>query len=231
MAQPIYEEKRKGQTPTFRGLGGGSIAVDWEQQPSSFQQTSQILSTIMSTLEQEETKKQKKLNDKFDMYKTLRDAGYDTQAAYEAMSRGEMPSAAPSETTKEKKEKLDLTKTEEDIKKTKADTRLSEEKASAYARGDIGKRQSAADKMNAAQLQREIKRVSDPFENPDYDSEETKSYSAYLNQRLQQLSQYPGASLADQQPASGKIKVRRKSDGKIGSVSAKFFDPKKYEKA
>lgn len=231
-----YTEERQGQTPTVRGAGTGSLVVDWDQQPGGMQQASQILGTILATVEQEEAKKEKKQKEKFDMYRVLRDAGYDTKSAYEAMMRGDLPATPPGETMKEKKEKLELTKTEEDIKKTKADTKLSEEKAAAYARGDIGKRQATAEKMNAAQLQREIKRMSDPLENPDWDSKETKSYVTFLNQRLQELAKYrTGEGQAPPPPVAavasgGKIKVRRKADGKVGSVSPQYFDPNKYEK-
>ena len=233
----LYNEERQGQSPTVRGTGGGNLLVDWQQQPDAFQDTSKVLGTILSTIEQEETKKMKKTQEKFDLYKTLREAGYDTKAAYEAMASGSMPAGVPSETVKEKKDKADLANTE-------ADARLKTSKADAYDRGDIGKRQSAAEKMNAAQLQREIKRVSDPFENPDYDSDETKSYLSYLNSRLQQMSQYPGSqppageepaaaapAPGGKKPALGKIRVKRLADGTIGTISAKNFDPKKYERA
>ena len=240
----MYNETRQGQSPKVSSAGGGSLIVDWQQQPTSFQRSSEILSTIMQTLDQEEQDKQKKLQNKFDTYRVLRESGYDTKAAYQAMETGDAPSYAPSETVKSQKEQLDLQKTKADIIKTEADTQLSNEKSAAYARGDIGKRKSSADKMNAAQLQREIKRVSDPFENPDYDSEESQSYVSYLNQKLQQISQYTGAQPVQQitpaaakesplkpAPAVGKIRVKRKSDGVVGTISESNFDPKKYERA
>jgi hypothetical protein len=225
---PLYNEERQGETPTVRGAGGGSLLVDWQKQPTGMQQSSQILGTILQQLDQEDQAKQKKQKEQFDMYKTLREAGYDTKAAFEAMSKGTLPTTPPGETTKELKDKADLARTE-------SMTKLDNEKAAAYARGDIGKRQTAAQGMNSAQLQRELKRVSDPFTNEDYDSEETKSYVAFLNQRLQQLSQYTTPDAAAPEAAtpqdSGKIKVIRLADGKPGSISAKFFDPKKYKRA
>lgn len=221
----LYNEEREGQSPKVTLGGGGNQLVDWQQQPSGFQQSSQMLSVIMSTLEQEEVERRKKETEKFDMFKTLREAGYDTKSAHAAMVSGKLPSAPPDTSMKERKEKAE-------VEKVEAETGLAKEKGAAYARGDIGGRMRAVDKMNAAQLQREIKRISNPMENPDFGSEESEQYLSYLNERLQSMAQYPGQGKKGAgKPQGGKIRVRRKADGQTGSILPQDFDPSKYERA
>ncbi len=224
---PLYNEEREGQSAKITPAGGGGRIIEWQNEPSAFSQNSQVLQTIMSTLEQEETKRRKQETEKFDMYKTLREAGYDTKSAYEAMQSGNVPKTPPTgDSLKEKKDKADLARTE-------SQTKLDNEKAAAYARGDMGKRQSAAEKMNAAQLEREIKRYSPPPYGSNFDAdEESRDYVSFLNQRLQKMSQYPGSGGTQPPVAStpGKIRVRLKSNGQTGTISEKFFDPNKHEK-
>lgn len=210
----LYNEEREGQRPKVTSAGGGNLVVDWEQEPNALSRSSQVLGTILSTLDQEDEKKRKKQAEKFDFYRVLREAGYDPKSAFEAMQSGAPPATPPGETTKEKKEKADLEKSQADVKKTQAETDLAKSKAAAYDRGDIGKRQAAAEKMNAAQLQREIKRMSDPLENPDYDSEDTQSYISFLNQRLQQLARYEGGATTE------KVLMKR-PDGATVKINAK----------
>lgn len=195
--------------------------------------TDQILELLTGQNEfvnkQAETKK-KDFEDQQKLYTTLRENGYSQQEAHDRVTRNfrstnllqnilegklSQDNKAPTGYDKFAVDTLNATanaskikspeETAADIAKTKSEATLNTSKASAYDRGDMGKRQVAADKMNAAQLQREIKRMSDPFENPDYDSEETKSYTAYLNQRLQQISQYPGSQPTE--PAATPSKV------------------------
>lgn len=118
----FYNEERQGQSPKVSGAGGGSLVVDWSHEPNSMQRTSGILSTILATIEEEETKKLKKQEEKFSLYKVLREAGYDTKSAYEAMQRGETPSTPPSSTAADTKAAADLAKTEADTAKAEAET-------------------------------------------------------------------------------------------------------------
>lgn len=216
--------------------------------------TEQILNLLTGQNEfankQAETKR-KDFADQQKLYMTLRENGYSQEEAHSRVSRnfrstnllqqildGKLEEGNKAPTGYDKfaidqasamstmqKNQNELDKAPLEQKKLEAETSLATEKAAAYARGDIGKRQAAAEKMNAAQLQREIKRMSDPFENPDYDSEETKNYVAYLNQKLQQISQYPSAQpvenpAAPQQPTGARVPMVR-PDGVPVQVAAK----------
>lgn len=129
---PLYNEDREGQKPTIQPLGGGSIGVNWEQQPTGFQQGSEILKTILSTIEQQEVKKQETEKKKFDMYKTLRELDYDHRTAYNAAQALQMPSDAPPVGLKDQK-------TQAEIDKINAET--------AKANAEAGKAQAESDSM------------------------------------------------------------------------------------
>lgn len=118
----LYNEEREGQTPRVTQAGGGNQVVEWQQDPTSFQKSSQILGAIMQTMEQEEVKKQKKLKDKADTYKVLREAGYDPKAAYEAVNSGDYPATTPSTTEADQKSALEKDKLTAETDKIKAET-------------------------------------------------------------------------------------------------------------
>lgn len=117
----LYNEQREGQAPVVQTAGDNTV-VNWQQQPGGFQRSSQILSTIMATLEEEEKKKQKKIQEKADSYKVLREAGYDSKAAYEAMRKGEFPSEQPGSTAEEQKASAGLEKTQAETEKIRTET-------------------------------------------------------------------------------------------------------------
>lgn len=224
MAETIYQETREGQSPEVTSAGNNMV-VNWKRQPSGLQQSSQILSTIMATLEAEEEKKQKKLKDRADTYKTLREAGYEPKAAYDALASGKLPTTPPGETTAEKKDKAGLAKTE-------ADTEASKAKAEYYRNG--GKR-TVIDKMTPNQLQSRLKFLSEkPYsQRTAADESEMASIDAKLRD-LSTSSSEPEADAPPKQAApkvGGKIRVRRLSDGQMGSISPQNFDPQKYERA
>ena len=56
------------------------------------------------------------------MFKTLREAGYDTRAAYEAISKGEVPGTVPGETLGDQKTRSEIEKTTAETAKAKAET-------------------------------------------------------------------------------------------------------------
>lgn len=118
----LYNEEREGFRPQVTPTGGGSQIVDWSPEPSGFSQASGILSTILQTMEAEEVKKQKKQEEKFDMYKTLREAGYDPRMAWDAMQRGDLPSEPPSSAAADTKAAADLAETQARTKKLEAET-------------------------------------------------------------------------------------------------------------
>lgn len=71
------------------------------------------------TQQEEQMKKQEK---RMDMYKTLRDSGYDPSRAYKAVMANEFPDVPGGETAEEKKKELDIKQTEANIEQTKAET-------------------------------------------------------------------------------------------------------------
>jgi hypothetical protein len=125
----LYNEEREGQSPKVTGAGGGSVVVDWSQEPNGMQRASNILGTILTTIEQEESNKQKKIKEKFDTYKVLREAGYDSKAAFEAIQSGNAPGAAPDTSVADSKASADLAKTRAETEKISAEAESLKEDA------------------------------------------------------------------------------------------------------
>ena len=74
--------------------------------------------------EEQQAAKQKQMMNMFDMYKTLREAGYDSKSANEAVMKNQMPVDMPGLATKEEKEKAETVKTEAETKKIEKETQL-----------------------------------------------------------------------------------------------------------
>lgn len=102
------------------------LAGDENQEPGYYQtdpmaNMARGLNKFLQQQAAEEEKRQKRLKDQFDMYKTLRDSGYDSKSAHEAIQKNEFPSGMPGVSTREQKEKLELEKTQAEIDKIKTD--------------------------------------------------------------------------------------------------------------
>ena len=179
----------------------------------------QALGQMFQGMQQAQERKQKKVKDQFDMYKTLRDAGYDSQSAHAAVLKNQFPALPGGTGLEEEKKRADLAKTQ-------ADTRQSNKKADYYAQG--GPKRTVIDKMNPAGLQNRLKYLND---NGDPNDPNTKKEMDALNKKLQQFS---GINAEEEAPPAdeptAKIKVKRKSDGKTGTISLKNFNPATYEK-
>jgi hypothetical protein len=70
-----------------------------------------VLKTMQIEKDDRIKKKQEAVAKKADMYKTLREAGYDPKSAYEAVIKGNFPTEAGEETLKEQQGKVDIEKT------------------------------------------------------------------------------------------------------------------------
>ena len=178
----------------------------------------QALGQMFQGMQQAQERKQKKVKDQFDMYKTLRDAGYDSQSAHAAVLKNQFPALPGGMGVDEEKKRAELAKTQ-------ADVGLSNAKTDYYKQG--GPKRTVIDKMNPNQLQSRLKYLND---NGDPNDPNTKKEMDTLNKKLQKFS---GIDTEEEPPAEEpdtKIKVKRKSDGKTGTVSLKNFNPATYEK-
>lgn len=108
----VVRYSKKGLSPTVRALGGGSVGINWERdrQPGKMEQTTQLLGAIMSSIDENKQKKKKEQKDSFDMYKTLRESGYEPKAAFEAVTSGNFPSEPGGKTTDEVKDESVINK-------------------------------------------------------------------------------------------------------------------------
>jgi hypothetical protein len=118
----LYSKTEEDFKPTVQSAGGGNLIINWDEEPNAFQRSSEVLSTILTTIEQDEKKKQEKLQTQFDTYKTLREAGYDTKSAYEATMRGQAPSSLPGETASDRKTQAEADKIKAETDKLNAET-------------------------------------------------------------------------------------------------------------
>lgn len=89
-----------------------------------------------SKIKQQE--QQKKINNRIDTYKTLRDAGYDPKKAYEAVIANDFPSEPGGETSQEKKDQatIDYTKKKTDILPTSTKSKLHSDIQQKVANGE-----------------------------------------------------------------------------------------------
>lgn len=69
------------------------------------------VSRLLTQQQLDAEKRQEKIKKRYDMFKTLRDAGYDSKTAYDAVIKDEMPASYPAQ-TEEEKLKIDKTKAE-----------------------------------------------------------------------------------------------------------------------
>jgi len=66
------------------------------------------LTSFLLAREKEQKKQQEEMKTQSDMYKSLREAGYDSQSAFDAVMKRKMPTQAGGEALKEQKEKQDI---------------------------------------------------------------------------------------------------------------------------
>src|SRR3990167_1391067 len=92
---------------------------------------------LLRKMEESQVKKQakeaaamKKNKDRSDMYKTLRDSGYDPQKAYEAVMKNQLPQEAGGITSDEKKSQAEVLKIEAQTAREKATTKKIERQTS-----------------------------------------------------------------------------------------------------
>lgn len=70
----------------------------------------QVLGDILQVEMEKENKRQEKLKKQFDMYKVLRDAGYDAKSAHEAVQKNQFPDAPGGESLDDEKKRSEIMK-------------------------------------------------------------------------------------------------------------------------
>ena len=203
----------------------------------------QIGSLLTGTMQEVQKRKEHQKNDvmvQVKLYATLREAGYSPEDAHSKISRTYRStgflenllgggSHVFNQPTEEDKVGLERQKTRADIKKTEAETGLATAKKGYYEEG--GPKRTVIDKMTPNQLQQRVKYLTSiqgtldtPEENQNIEGE-----IKFINERIQETAGYKPKE-TEMPGDGGTIRVKRRSDGKIGKIPAANFNPKKYEK-
>ena len=107
-----------GYTP--QGMPRRTIDTDTGQMgfedKSTLGTLTKSLQKFMLMQQKEQERLQKEAQRKFDMYKTLREAGYDSQSAFESAQKGTFPARHGGESMKMEQEKAALAKTKAETK-------------------------------------------------------------------------------------------------------------------
>lgn len=105
----------------------------------------QGLQTFLAKAQAAEEKRQKEMERQVDMYKTLREAGYDPKSAYDAVKSGRFPNVPAGESVKQKQEQATLRKTE-------AEAEIKEKEVKEGAQTESGKFRAAVTKVRKGEL-------------------------------------------------------------------------------
>lgn len=207
----IYDELfRQGAVPA--GTQPKSISSDGTVtafQPNKLNRMAAVIGQVLQVEMAKEKQRQEKLAKQFDMYKVLRDAGYDSKSAHEAVQKNQLPDEAGGETLEQQKQRADIG--------------LTQAKTDYYKQGGPGQ----IERMTPNQLQQRLRFLTESGEA----DEETQAEINTITSRLRQLStQSGGGGGFEPDKPAGKIKVKRLSDGQTGQIDASKFDPKKYQK-
>lgn len=110
---------------TLKGMPRKRINTDTGEtgyeETSTLGRIAQNISGFLLKQRQEEEKRQKEMNKKLEMYKTLREAGYDPGRAHKAVQEMKFPAEAAAESIKEQQAKAELEKTRVETEKIKKD--------------------------------------------------------------------------------------------------------------
>lgn len=147
MSETLYSEKRRGMKPEVQSMGGGSVAVNWSptESQSGFGRMVQTLSVMLESQRKAEEQRQEKMKKQADMYKTLRESGYDPKSAYDAVQKNQLPGPG-SEMLKEEKAKSEIAKTQADTEKSKAETLKAQADASRGGKTPLTEQQMLTNK-------------------------------------------------------------------------------------
>lgn len=140
-----------------------------------------ILNSVYGAIEmrqKQEQQKMEKLKKQADMYKVLRDSGYDPKSAYQAIQKNQIPGGVPTGQDKYAREEE---KENADLEKTKAETVLAKSKADYWQSGGPGN----IERMTANQLQSRLKFLT---ENPGENEEEEAQEVIAITKKLRSLS-------------------------------------------
>lgn len=133
-------------------------------QPSKANRVAAVLTQVLQQAQANEKQRQEKLAKQFDMYKVLRDAGYDTKSAAEAVRKNQFPDAPGGESLEEQEKRASI-----DEKKAHAE----------YYRAGGAKR-TVIDQMTPNQLQSRLKALNEILEPTEEDRQEMQVISKKL---------------------------------------------------
>lgn len=89
-------------------------------QPSPLNRMATVLNQVMQQQQEQQKKQQEKLAKQFDMYKVLREAGYDPKAAHRAVMNNQFPDQPGGLSIEEQKKQADIKRSEAATKKDTA---------------------------------------------------------------------------------------------------------------
>ena len=95
----------RGATPKTIPAEGGE--AQW-QANDPFSKALRIINKFQTERQMDQLKQQKLMQNDFDMYKTLRDSGYSSADAYDAIQKRKLPSSAPGLTLKDQEAQADI---------------------------------------------------------------------------------------------------------------------------
>lgn len=161
-----------------------------------------VMDNVYGALEMRRKQEQQKAEaqaKQFDMYKTLRESGYDPKAAHEAtLKKVGLPE--PSGTDKFGREE----------EKTQAELGLTKAKTKYYEQG--GAKRTVIDKMTPAQLQDRLKFLTDPVNVQEGDEEETTQEILSITKTLRGMTTGKKEASGTESPSEGFV-IMKSPDG------------------
>lgn len=212
------------------------------------QQISNVITGAQDYAKKQSDQQASDLSDQTKLYFNLRQQGYSKEDAAERVNRSYRstnfiqsivggggnafqaptnPDQVEMEQTKAKNEAAVKTA---DVAKANAEAKKFSAQADYYAAGGPAQRYAHNDSLSPNQMQQRIKYLeTQKGMGSQEEDADIAQEQEYLGQKLQQKSGYKNSASKATQAAT-KIRVKRKSDGQTGTISADQFDPSQYEK-
>jgi hypothetical protein len=200
-------------SPLVRALGGGNVGISFDQpaKTSTLGQIGKVIDLISNKLGDNEKKKQQKFKDATDMYKTLRQAGYDPKSAFEAVQSGKFPDQPGDLSLDEKKDQASLEKTKADTELAKAKT----EKTRKESQGVIGKSVFIVDQTGSLKKIGQVGKNDKVFKQ----SRSSQDFTATELQEIMASSRYsPDQKAAAQKMLNDRLGVSANETGEVKGV-------------
>lgn len=171
MATDINEHLRNGLVPQgYQKKSFDPITQQsYVESDSGLGRAAQVIQRILVQRQQVMKDRREKLEKQFDMYKVLRDAGYDPKSAHEAVQKNQMPAAPGGESLEEQEKKATI-----EEKQAKAD----------YYRKGASKR-TVIDQMTPNQLQSRLKFL---LENPSEDEASDQQEISAITRKIREMT-------------------------------------------